>query len=210
MSFILEALKKSENKNRKENGQLPRSIHEPVSKKNSRSRTWILGFFLLLIVNAAVLLWFFGPWHPPSLAPTDKKPLEESVVNRSPVTKLSTSGKVALTTQNSNSSSSVDRQQPAKTVSTQVVGGSPVPQNENKIYTFGQLPTLIQKRIPVLKMSLHAYNRDNGSASMVQLNDKILREGEMVTDKIRLEQITAAGVVLYYDGYRFLLPRRGN
>ena len=201
MSFILEALKKSENKNRKENGQLPRSIHEPVSKKNSRSRTWVLGFSLLLIVNAVVLPWFFGPWHPSSPAPTDKKPLEEVIANQHPVTKLSPSRKAA-----SSNSLFVDRQQPAQMASQSVVNG----QDENKIYAFGQLPILIQKRIPGLKMSLHAYNRDNGSASMVQLNDKILREGEMVTDKIRLEQITAAGVVLYYDGYRFLLPRRGN
>ena len=206
MSFILEALKKSENKNRKENGQLPRSIHEPVSKKNSRSRIWVLVFFLLVIINTAVLLWFFGPWHPSSLAPTDKKPLQEVAGNRSPVTQLSPSIKVSATAQNSSKSLSADRQQPAQMALQPVVNA----QDENKIYTFGQLPILIQKRIPVLKMSLHAYNRDNGSASMVQLNDKILREGEMVTDKIRLEKITAAGVVLYYDGYRFLFPRRGN
>jgi len=180
---------------------LPRSIHEPVSKKNSRSRTWVLGFSLLLIVNAVVLLWFFFFFHPSSPAPTDKKPLEDVTSNQHTVTKLSPARKAA-----SSNSLSADRQQPTKMASQPVINA----QNENKIYAFGQLPILIQKRIPGLKMSLHAYNRDNGSASMVQLNDKILREGEMVTDKIRLEQITAAGVVLYYDGYRFLLPRRGN
>ncbi len=40
--------------------------------------------------------------------------------------------------------------------------------------------------------------------------DRILREGDKVTDTIRLEKITADGIILRYDGYRFLLPRRGN
>jgi hypothetical protein len=59
-------------------------------------------------------------------------------------------------------------------------------------------------------MSLHAYNRDNPAGSLVQINDHILHEGDSVTDKIRLEKITAEGVVLHYDGYRFLFPRRGS
>ena len=59
-------------------------------------------------------------------------------------------------------------------------------------------------------MSLHAYNRDDATASMVQLNDRIMREKEMVTANISFEQITSDGVVLRYDGYRFLVPRRGN
>jgi hypothetical protein len=45
---------------------------------------------------------------------------------------------------------------------------------------------------------------------MVQLNNQMMHEKEMVNPDISLEQITAEGVVLHYDGYRFLLPRRGN
>ena len=87
------------------------------------------------------------------------------------------------------------------------VNSLPVPRNEKKVYSFSQLPISIQRRIPTMKMSLHAYNRENPSASLVQLNGHILREGEMVTDQIRLDKITAEGGVLHYDGYRFLLPR---
>ena len=86
----------------------------------------------------------------------------------------------------------------------------PVPRSEKKIYRFDQLPVSIQKQIPTLRMSLHAYNRDDATASMVQLNDRMMHEKEMVNANISLEQITAEGVVLRYDGYRFLLPRRGN
>lgn len=207
MSFILEALKKSENKHRRRTGQNPRTIHEPVPRNNSKSRAWLLGILLLLLVNAALLLWFFGPWQQLSLSqtsevlPADATPVKSRTIESEPVTP-----QVAPSLRQNNSApiSVVTQKQPP------VAKALPVPRNENQVYSFGQLPVSIQKRIPALQMSLHAYNRDDKSASMVQLNDRIIREGDMVTDNIRLEQITAGGVVLHYDGYRFLLPRRGN
>ena len=207
MSLILEALKKTENKHRRKNNQNPRTIHEPVQRKNGKSRAWILGILLLLLVNAALLLWFFGPWQQPSSSPTtelvssDTAPVEtntiesESVIPQvAPSSRRNNIAPTAVVTQ---------KQQP-------VAKALPVPRNENQVYSFGQLPVSIQKRIPALQMSLHAYNRDDANSSMVQLNDQIMREGDMVTDNISLEQIAADGVVLRYDGYRFLLPRRGN
>jgi len=205
MSFILEALKKSENKHRRKSGQNPRTIHEPVPRNNAKSRAWVLGILLLLLVNAALLLLFFGPWQQSSssppivLLPTDTAPgktntIEPVIPQIVPSAAQNNTAPVAVVTQ---------KQPP-------VAKALPVPRNENQVYSFGQLPVSIQKRIPALQMSLHAYNRDDKSASMVQLNDRIMREGDMVVDNINLEQITADGVVLRYDGYRFLLPRRGN
>ncbi len=104
----------------------------------------------------------------------------------------------------------VVKKKQTKTVAQLPVKPLHVPRNEKKVYRFSQLPVSIQNRIPPLKMSLHAFNRDQASASLVQLNDRILREGDKVTEGVRLEKITAEGVVLIYDGYHFLLPRRGN
>lgn len=204
MSFILDALKKSENKRRRKSGQNPRTILEPIPRNNIRSRTWILGILTLLLVNAALLLWFFGFWQQPSSQPTealsaDVAPIgadiEESVVPQAiySATQQNTEPVVAVT----------PKQQP-------LAKALPVPRSEKKIYSFVQLPVAIQRQIPPLQMSLHAYNRDDSAASLVQLNERIMRAGDMVADHIRLEQITADGAVLYYDGYRFLLPRRGN
>ena len=205
MSFILEALKKSENKYRRKSGQNPRTIHEPVPRNNVKSRVWVLGILLLLLVNAALLLWFFAPWQQPSSSqtaaffPVDAAPVKSKTVES--VTPQAFSSPRQTNTVPVSVVS--QKQQPVTTA-------LPVPRNENQVYSFGQLPVSIQKRIPALQMSLHAYNRDDKSASMVQLNDRIMREGDAITDKILLQKITADGAVLRYDGYLFLLPRRGN
>lgn len=205
MSFILEALKKSEKKYRRKNGQNPRTIHEPVPHKNAKSRILLPGILIFLVVNAALLLWFFNPWQQLFLSPTTE-PVSSAAapVNTKTIKPVSPQG-VPSAGQNNTVPVAVvtQKQQP-------VAPALPVPRNENQVYSFGQLPVSIQKRIPVLQMSLHAYNRDDATASMVQLNDQIMREGDMVAGNIRLEQIIAEGVVLHYDGYRFLLPRRGN
>ena len=200
MSFILEALKKSENKHRQKNGQNPPTIHDLVPHGGSRSRTWIIVILIILLLNIALLLWFFAPWKQPSLPQqTELLSTETAPVNSSPMQKS------VLRTP-----STVTPNQHLEANSRPVIKELLVPRSEKKIYNFEQLPTSIQRRIPPMQMSLHAYHRDDSSASMVQLNDRIMRSGDLVTDNISLEQITADGVVLRYDGYRFLLPRRGN
>ncbi len=186
MSFILEALKKSENKRRIKSGQSPRTIHEPAPRNYVRSRVWVLGVLILLVVNAALLLWVF-----PSRQQSPPQTTETVSVDVAPAKSAITEPLV------------LQKRQPS-------ANDLPVPRNDKKIYSFGQLPVVIQRKIPPLQMSLHAYNREDATASLVQLSDRMMREGDMVTDNIRLEQITADGAVLHYDGYRFLLPRRGN
>ncbi|MBN1957213.1 MAG: general secretion pathway protein GspB [Desulfuromonadales bacterium] len=86
----------------------------------------------------------------------------------------------------------------------------PVPRNDRHIYAFQQLPPAIRQQLPVLRMALHAYNRADHRASLIQINNQIYREGDVIDRTLAVEQITEDGAVLRYDGYRFLLPRRGN
>jgi len=211
MSFILEALKKSENKRRRKSiSRSSRSIHEPVPQSNTRSRLWVLGLFLVLMINAVFLFWFFSPWT------QSASTITEVSVSESIQPKTNSSGSVSAQAGSSASqntsepTSSVLHQQPEVRKEQLRTKALPAPRSEKKIYSFSQLPVSIQKQLPTLRMSLHAYNRDDASASMVQLNDRMMHEKEMVTANISLEKITADGIVLRYDGYRFLLPRRGN
>ena len=210
MSFILEALKKSEKQQQKKNGQVVRTVYEPVPAKRLRSRSLAVILLVLLLVNGAVLLWFFSPWQTTSPAgPAVKTP---SSVQNHQLTQAETKGSAPLQQTVKNNRPMVEKTSPqaVKATSPQAVMPLPVTRSEKKVYLFSQLPLAVQKRIPTLKMSLHAFNREQASASLIQLNDRILREGDQVTDHIRLEQITADGAVLRYDGYRFLLTRRGH
>ena len=209
MSFILEALKKSEKKQQKKNGQTVRTVYEPAPVRKGSPRFWGAGLLILLLFNGALLLWFFAPWQQSSqsVIPVSAEQTEvRQTESRTGTTRVSP----PPTEKETPTTTATDRQQTAVVQPQPEVKPLPAPRNDKKVYRFSQLPVSIQRRIPTLKMALHAYNRENPSASLVQLNDHILREGEMVTDKIRLEKITAEGAVLHYDGYHFLLPRRGT
>ncbi len=210
MSFILEALKKSENKYRRKGGQKPRTIHESVPRKSRRLRSWMVAILILLVVNTALLVWFFGYRQKLPLSPTtDVSLIETSPEKAGESVPTSLPAKIPPA-QNNIESTSAAAQKPQTYTKEQAAAIKPLPtpRHDQQVYRLGQLPGSIQKRIPPLQMSLHAYNRTDANASMVQLNDRIVREGDTITDNIRLEQITADGVVLNYDGYLFLLPRR--
>ena len=210
MSFILEALKKSENKRRKEVAREPRSIHEPTPSKPAAKRTWIVFLLAILAFNMVLLGWFLGPWREAVKVPVVETPVaadKESSAAGSPGRVEAPTGKVELGTGSPVPTTGITPQQPAETAPKVAF---PVPRNDKRIYSIAQLPPEIQRRIPEIRMALHAYNRNDSSASMVQLNERIMREGDRLNDDFLLEQINSDGVVLRYDGYRFLVPRRGN
>ncbi len=211
MSFILEALKKSENKRRRKSGKISRTIHVSIPRNNTKSRSWILGVLFLLLVNAALLIWFFAPWNQSPLLQTEEQvSVETGQVNSNFIESTVSQVSPSATQDNAVQPLEAIHKQHPPDKKQLIVNPLPVPRNEKQIYSFRQLPPSVQRQIPVLKLSLHGYNRNIASASMVQLNDRIMHEGDVVAGNIRLEHITADGAVLRYDGYLFLLPRRGN
>lgn len=211
MSFILEALKKSENKRRgKKSGRSSRSIYEPDSQRMARSRFLFLGIVFVLFMNAALLIWFMGPWKQSQIT------VSETSVADSPQRREHSNeeGSVQMSSSvlkpHSDDRKRVAQNQPQNSNGQIGAKALPLPRSDKQVYRFSQLPVAIQKQIPELRMSLHAFNRSDAAASLVQLNDRMLREKDMVTADVSLEQITSDGVVLRYDGYRFLLPRRRN
>ena len=73
----------------------------------------------------------------------------------------------------------------------------------------GRLPSAAELRasgvpLPPLQLNLHAYDPDPAHR-YVLLNATRLREGEFTPDGIKVEQITARGVVLEASGRRFEL-----
>lgn len=210
MSFILEALKKSENKRRKKSAQLPRTIHEPLAYKISRPRTWSFWILIFLVINTVVMIWFWGPWKQSTFSQLAIEqaqiepflPKKNASVTPSPTDQAD---------QQKTETLPVAKQFPVENdVKGHDINNLPLPRNEKQIYTFQQLPLSIQREIPALQMSLHAYNRADTKSSMIQVNNQIYRSGDKISDSLLLEKITADGAVLRFDGYLFLLPRRGN
>lgn len=73
---------------------------------------------------------------------------------------------------------------------------------EQKIIAMTELPLAIQQEIPKMSISGHAYSTVP-KERIVGLNDRLLQEGEYLSPGLRLEQITADGLVFSYKKYLF-------
>jgi general secretion pathway protein B len=79
----------------------------------------------------------------------------------------------------------------------------PVEMDEEILY-FKELPLAVQRNIPEIKMEGHVYAEDP-SLRMIIINNKIVREGDLVQGTLYLEKITWEGVILRHDTTRFCI-----
>ena len=63
------------------------------------------------------------------------------------------------------------------------------------------MPPEHQRELPAL--SVAGFIRDEGSSSMVIVNDRLVREGDEVAPGVKLEKILYDSLVFNYKGYRF-------
>ena len=73
---------------------------------------------------------------------------------------------------------------------------------EQKVIAMSELPFAIQQEIPKMSISGHAYSTVP-KERIVGINDRLLQEGEYLAPGLRLEQITADGLVFSYKKYLF-------
>jgi general secretion pathway protein B len=73
---------------------------------------------------------------------------------------------------------------------------------EEVVPTLRELPESIQREIPQLSVGGYIYSKNPADRSIL-INQKLLREGDQVTPDLKLEKMTATGVILSYKGYRY-------
>jgi general secretion pathway protein B len=71
-----------------------------------------------------------------------------------------------------------------------------------KVIEYGQLPESVRKELPDIYIKGHIYSNDPLSR-IVNINGIIIREGDTVTDGLKVEKITLSGIILDYQGVRF-------
>jgi len=221
MSYILDALRKSETERRQSKvpdlGQQVQLIHRP--KKRRRSPVvWVA---LALLVNAGVLAVVFWPERPSELlsevliAPTaqiaePEAPLEQPAKPEAkPVSDSAPAPTAPAGTPESETAVArewptiitptvrQERQAPALRQDEALAiarGGARVPH-------LVELPLSFQKSIPNLMFNSHIYSTDP-YASRVMINDHYLSRGESFSG-ITVEEVTENGVVLSKQGTRF-------
>jgi len=217
MSFILDALKKSESERQQ---QAPAAFATvPSSESSPRAPRWLWVLGGLLAINFVVLLGLFlRSGDEPSRTPAV---VEGVVADESPSQAVASfaeqieAARLNESRRQSQPSSSLSEQQaglettvdagPADEINTPVAIPAPA-------RSTASLPTIYELRangsltLPELHLDIHVYS-DTPEDRFVFINMSKQREKSQLVEGPTIEEITPDGVVLEHRGTTFLLPR---
>ncbi|MEX2475960.1 general secretion pathway protein GspB [Marinobacter sp.] len=212
MSYILDALRKSETERRQgkipDLGQQVQLIHKP-RKKSLPAALWIV---VALVINAVVLAVIFWPSLAQdkaavqATAPVEPAPVPAEV--EEPVPTVSTAEEVPKPEAEpavAESGEPEPRMRPTIIVPNRSLVEAPPAAYEQapegRVPHLVELPVPFQKSIPDLMFNSHIYASEP-SARRVMINNQYMRVGDSFSG-IRVERITDDGVELSKDGRRF-------
>jgi general secretion pathway protein B len=216
MSFILDALKKSEIERQRQS--MPGLMDAPTSLRRGRLPAWAIILGCLLALNIAVLIVILVHNSGPSIAstparhdtsPADLKPpaVEEhfSPLSEAPV--YAPEIPVA----------------PAETIAPHVIAQRAAPhalrrpdpvlidgeatENDEVLPSINEINLTGDQALPELHLDVHVY-ATTPADRFVFINMRKYREGNTLQEGPVLERIRRDGVVLNYRGLRFILPRQ--
>ncbi len=221
MSFILDALKKSESERNRQSG--PVLLEVRVAPPRSRLPAWAIVLGIALLANALVLGYLLLrpaplPTAPAVAAAPPVAPAATAAATPpptapvpAPIQPSATSGLLpdpALArTPLPGALADVPPAVNAADYEPAVTPRTPSPSAASDL----GLPTIHDlnasgANLPELRLSLHVYDADPAKR-YVLLNSTRLREGETTPDGIRLERVTESGVVLAWHNRRFTVQR---
>ena len=232
MSFILDALKKSENARQRQAG--PALFEVRVTPPRRGLPIWAIVIGILLLTNGTVLTWMLlrRPAAPTGPVPATVRPaagpaaasaspapvsVEPSVLTPLSVAPPSPAGPGAVSAHPATASAAPASMAPAKPAApppgTPAAGDlapalqpPPAAAAEASLPLYAQIAAGPGTEVPALHMDLHVYDPDP-SKRFVMINMHKLHQGDSLTDGVTVVQIRPDGVVLSYQGRKFLMPR---
>lgn len=190
MSYILEALKKSDQQ--RQRGVTP-TLQSAQATVGAPKRPFIIyyGLLAVILLGGGVAIGWLHPWQ---LNQTSTGLVQQSPISiQQQVTKNSTAAPDETISEIRIPDVSPSLDKPAKLAD--------MPQSQ-EVHPLNELPLQIQQEIPVMTVQLHAYSLIP-SERLVSINSIRLREGGLLMQGLRLEQITPDGMIFSYKGYRF-------
>jgi general secretion pathway protein B len=76
-----------------------------------------------------------------------------------------------------------------------------------RLYDFKDLPSSVKDNLPDINISVFVYS-DDPSSRIVKINGQTMREGQELTDGLKVEKIVPEGVIFHYEDYRFRIRIR--
>ena len=203
MSYILDALKKSEQD--RGNGSVPnvQTIHSSALNYQQENRSlwpWIL--IAVLIANVFILIYFLKPETEIQPVISENNNQTTTVIVHQDKTVIEkkydeTPTPIAapiITTSQKQAAQKLNNEYDSTNIS--------VTQDLKSIIEIDELPINIRQQIPNMVFSAHVYSSTPLMRSLV-INDRFLEEGSAINQDLTLVEITRNGAIFDFQGYRF-------
>jgi general secretion pathway protein B len=215
MSFILDALKKSELERQRQS--TPGLMDTTLAPRSTRLPLWALALGLLLAINLIVLTYFMThKAATPTAAKGTSAPASVPAASAAPPARAFSPMDAApvYAPEIPVAGAGVhDAPPPAPAPSRSVHHADPVLSDADSKAELEVLPTMSEvnlpeaQALPELHLDVHVY-ATNPSDRFVYVNMRKYHEGAALQEGPVVERIRRDGVVLNYQGLRFLLPRQ--
>ncbi len=211
MSFILDALKKSESDRQQQGGAEFSAV--PSATPDTGAPRWIWALVALLVINAVAVAWLLLQPQPQQTARGAVVPsVEPSEPVSAPAYEAPASEAPSFAAQVAEARAKQPDNEPETQVLRQVAHSEPGPAPVPRQTVADDVPTLLDLRargelaLPDLHLDIHVYS-EAAAERFVFVNMVKHREGSVLAEGPRVSEITVDGVVLDYQGRRFKLPR---
>lgn len=224
MSFILDALKKADRKRKR--GEVPEllTVHDAEITHSQRKTWWLYIIIGVLLLSSGVFLWWLNPWQTapqesraPAVPDVGDERARSTSADGSEGSSVAAKSRQAVKEHAGEKAADVTKGDlmrerlvfaPIKTDKPVHSSQRTVPHvreakpKNNTIYNPEELPYSVQKDLPELIITVHLYS-DDPSSRMINTYGKTVKEGQAVTDDLKLEEITPDSVIFSYKGYKF-------
>jgi general secretion pathway protein B len=223
MSFILDALKKSELERQRQS--MPGLMDAPSSLRRGRLPLWAILLGCLLAINMVVLivvLMRHGSPSPAAASPRDSSPAERkpaaveehfSPLNAAPVYAPEIPVPPAEASSGESAGApaaphlSAQRAAPHTQRRSDPVLEEEPSDNDEVLPSISEINLTGAQALPEMHLDVHVY-ATKPSDRFVFINMRKYREGNTLAEGPVLERIRRDGAVLNYQGLRFILPRQ--
>ncbi len=219
MSYILDALKKSEQE--RGHGNIPdvQTVHSSSLNYHSEKKSyWPYFLIAAVLLNLLAIIYFIVDKQPAEQIETSTPQasaaaqtetvaeviVETAEVEQQPVTVSSSENKIIAiekpeteTTTESEKTPATEKIEPITTKTE-----TPATNQQAKIWEFYELPESIKQDLPSFVISAHVYSTNPLQRSIV-INNNFLEEGEYVLDGLIIHEITPDGAIFNYQGTLF-------
>lgn len=213
MSYILDALKKSEQERGHGSAPSVQTLHSSgLNYDTSKTHLWPYILLAAIVINLAALLYFIVAKNDVGTLTQQHQGIAEIQTVESGTVQTLTNKRVATITRDKDSEDAIVYKPVSMPDTNQAIIQKTPQATEIKTVQFQQtrgavlekdeLPFEMQQHIPIMEFSAHVYSSNPIQRSIV-INGRLMEEGDRFASDLFLSEITPDGAIFDFQGQLF-------